>query len=134
MLFGVDIDNLITGIMGIIGIILSIEKIYKWIKNKFDYAHTKVNEADDIKEKISQHVDEIKKLQEQNKIILEGIKNLLRSQLKHDCLKYVQRKSITQEELEEYEDTYKIYTSIGGNGAGTKYHNDVINLPISDNN
>ena len=130
MLFGIDINNFLTGIMAIVGLILTIEKTYKWGKDKFDYAHSKVNEKEEIKETINQHVDEIKKLQMQNELIIESIRNLLRNRLKHDCLKYIAKGSITQDELEEYEETYNLYAAIGGNGAGTKYHEDVMNLKI----
>lgn len=132
MLFGVDVDNFITGIMAIVGLILSLEKAYKWIKEKFDYAHNKVNEENDIKETINHHIDEIKKLQSKYDILIEGIQNLLRDKLKKDALKYISKEFITQEELEEYEETYKIYTASGGNGVGTKYHDDVMNLPIRE--
>ena len=132
MLFGIDINNFLTAIMAIVGFILTVEKVYKWIKDKFIYAHKKVNEEQEIKETIAEHVDEIKKLQQQNEIIMESIRNLLRSRLKHDCLKYIARGSITQDELEEYEEIYKLYSAIGGNGPGTKYHNDVMELKISE--
>ena len=130
MLFDIDINNFLTAIMSIVGTILTIEKVYKWVKDKFNYAHNKVNENEEIKETIKQHVDEIKKLQTQNELIMESIRNLLRNRLKHDCLKYIAKGSVTQDELEEYEETYNLYSAIGGNGAGKKYHEDVIHLKI----
>lgn len=132
MMFGIDIENFVTALLSIIGCILTLEKAYKWIYEKFNYAHKKVNEANDTKETISELVEEIKNLKQQNEVILDISRSLLKDKLKKECSEYVERGSITQEELEEYHHTYELYENAHGNGIGTKYHNMVMNLPIKN--
>jgi len=132
MLFGIDINNFIMAITSIVGIVLAIEKTYKWAKEKFYYAHNKVNETNTIKETLNQDAEEIKSIKEQNQLIIEGIKNLLKDKLKREYVEYKHKSSITTEELEEYESTYTIYAAMGGNGVGKRYYEEVMELEVID--
>ena len=56
-----------------------------------------------------------------------------RSQLVHDGRKYLKRGYITMDEYEEYEEQYKIYHDLGGNGLARRIFEQVDNLPMMPN-
>ena len=125
-----NIEQITLGIVSIVGLISFAERVISWIIKKFNYAHNKVNEVENLKETLKSNSDDIEFLKEQNRLIIEGIRNLLRDRLKADALKYITQKEIDLNDLEEYDITYKIYKQMGGNGIGTKYHDEVMELPV----
>lgn len=82
--------------------LLGSSGIWMWIKTKSDR-----NDSED-------------------RLLLQVAKNQLVSQGR----KYLKRGYITMDEYEEYEDQYKLYTSLGGNGLARRVFKQVDELPI----
>jgi hypothetical protein len=133
MIFGIEASVWIAALIAICTTVVGIEKVYTWLKQKFDYAHNKVNEDDELKTTITRQAEELKILRTQNKIIMDGLMMILRNTIKNDGIRYIERGKIYQDELDEYEQTYAVYEQMGGNGIGKKYHNAVMDLPILKN-
>lgn len=57
-----------------------------------------------------------------------------RSQLIEQGRQYLKRGYITMDEYEEYEDQYKLYSDLGGNGLVRRVFKQVDELPIMPNN
>lgn len=58
---------------------------------------------------------------------------IARSQLVHEGRKYLKRGYITMDEYEEYEERYKLYHNLGGNGLAHRIYKQVYDLPIMPN-
>lgn len=56
-----------------------------------------------------------------------------RSQLVEQGREYLKRGYITMDEYEEYEDQYKLYSDLGGNGLARRIFKQVDELPIMPN-
>ena len=56
-----------------------------------------------------------------------------RAQLVHDGRKYLKRGYITMDEYEEYEEQYKMYHVLGGNGLARRVFEQVDALPMMPN-
>lgn len=56
-----------------------------------------------------------------------------RSQLVESGREYLKRGYITLDEYEEYEDNYKLYSDLGGNGLARRIFKQVDELPIMPN-
>ena len=117
--------------MALVGIVLGAEKVITWFVNKFKILHKQANKVEEMEETLSNNTEDIIFLKNQTCLVLEGIRNILRRQLKDDALLYISRGEINHEELEEYEVTYNIYKNMGGNGIGSKYHDDVLALKVT---
>lgn len=57
-----------------------------------------------------------------------------RSQLIEQGREYLKRGYITMDEYEEYEDHYKMYSNLGGNGLARRIFEQVDDLPMMPNN
>ena len=57
-----------------------------------------------------------------------------RGQLVEQGRKYLKRGYITMDEYEEYEDQYKLYSDLGGNGLAHRVFKQVDELPLLPNN
>lgn len=63
----------------------------------------------------------------------EGVRTLLRRELREIYRQASARGSISLDELEEVTIIYEIYhTKLGGNGTGTKLYEDIKRLPIDE--
>lgn len=56
-----------------------------------------------------------------------------RSQLIEQGRKYLKRGYVTMDEYEEYEDNYKLYSILGGNGLARRIFKQVDELPMMPN-
>lgn len=56
-----------------------------------------------------------------------------RSQLIEQGREYLKRGYITMDEYEEYEDQYKLYSDLGGNGLARRIFEQVDDLPMMPN-
>ena len=56
-----------------------------------------------------------------------------RSQLVEQGREYLKRGYITMDEYEEYEDNYKLYSDLGGNGLARRIFEQVDDLPMMPN-
>lgn len=124
------IQNIILGIMSIVGIVLGVEKLITWITGKLNKYHNEASKLEEMKQTLQNNTEDIAFLKNQTCLELEGIRNILRKQLKEDALIYIAKGEITHDELQEYEITYNIYKNMGGNGIGSKYHDDVLKLKV----
>lgn len=127
----IDLQTIVTVICGCVTFIYAVDKFLTFYKEKFNIKHAEQNEAEHMKDMLVKNTNEIGSLTEQNRLIIEGVRNLLRQKIKDDAIKYIQRNSISPEELEEYNITYNIYKNMGGNGTGTRYHDEVLKLNIA---
>lgn len=66
------------------------------------------------------------------KLLKEGMLAMLHDRLYQLCANYIERKSITVDELENLEYLYKSYHNLGGNGTGTALFNRCKNLKITN--
>lgn len=130
MLEGISLQTIFTVICGCVTVIYSIDKFLAFSTEKFNIRYNRQNESEHMKQMLSTNTNDINDLKRQNKLIIDGVSNLLRQRIKEDALEYITRGRITTEELEEYNNTYSIYKSMGGNGAGTRYHDEVLKLKI----
>ena len=125
-----NMHNIVVGIMALVGFILALEKVVNWFVSKFKLLHKQANKVEEMEETLSNNTEDVAFLKNQICLVLEGIRNILRKQLKEDALKHISKGEITHDELQEYEITYNIYKNMGGNGIGTKYHDDVLKLKV----
>lgn len=56
-----------------------------------------------------------------------------RNQLVKQGRKYIKRGYITMDEYEEYEDNYRLYSDLGGNGLARRIFEQVNELPMMPN-
>ena len=56
-----------------------------------------------------------------------------RANLVEQGRKYIKRGYVTMDEYEEYEDQYKLYSDLGGNGLARRIFEQVDNLPLMPN-
>lgn len=125
-----DVQTIFTVICGCVTFIYAVDKFINFGKEKFNVKHIEKTEEEHMKEMLTNNTQEINALNEQNRLIIEGVRNLLRQRIKEEALEYISRQSITTEELDEFNITYNIYKNMGGNGTGTKYHDEVLKLNI----
>ena len=65
----------------------------------------------------------------EDKLLLQVAKN----QLVNQGRKYLKRGYISMDEYEEYEEEYRIYSALGGNGLARRVFKQVDDLPILPN-
>ena len=66
-------------------------------------------------------------------VTAEALKIILRKQLRELYNEAAQKSYTTYEELEEYNSLYEIYhDKLGGNGTGTKLHDDYLKLEVKE--
>lgn len=65
----------------------------------------------------------------QIKILMSAQQAQMRSQLLKDYYKYVERKFVYEAELEDWENLYQNYHSLGANGIMDKRRDTLMNLP-----
>lgn len=59
---------------------------------------------------------------------------IARTQLVEQGREYIKRGYVTMDEYEEYEDHYKLYSNLGGNGLARRIFEQVDTLPMMPNN
>ena len=69
------------------------------------------------------------KYSNQIKILMSAQQAQMRSQLLKDYYKYVERKFVYEAELEDWENLYQNYHSLGANGIMDKRRETLMNLP-----
>lgn len=62
----------------------------------------------------------------------KGMKLLLRKELKDLWSEYKKQGYVSTAELQEYEDIYTVYHELGGNGVGTRWHDEVCKLEVKE--
>lgn len=58
---------------------------------------------------------------------------IARAQLMYDGRKYLKRGYITMDEYKEYEERYKLYHDLGGNGLARRIFEQIDDLPMTPN-
>lgn len=66
-----------------------------------------------------------------NKAMREGLRSLLRSEIIRAYEKYTERGYCPIYAREPLTKVYEAYHAMGGNGTGTKFYNDTMDLPSS---
>ncbi len=61
-----------------------------------------------------------------------GMKVLLQSEIKRECKEYRHQKEISEDDMDDLTDKYKVYKTLGGNGTVEKLYKEVYALPTSD--
>lgn len=70
---------------------------------------------------------------EERELIKRSIQTILKRELNRDYHKYMELGCITDDDFEEWCDTYEIYHLLFTNGKMTKKDNDIRQLPIVKN-
>ena len=125
-----DLNGVTLGV--IIGGVVAIDKAITYIYRKFNSAYKIKKETEDFILLVHTQQKTIDDFNMKTDLLIEGMKEILKCQLKERHKEYMDRKSITSEELDNFNHLYTVYNSLGGNGTGTKYHNEVLTLPILD--
>ena len=73
---------------------------------------------------------EFKKTVTDNKVMKQGLVALLHNSLFRNCTEYIKRGEISANELDNLEELYNSYHSLGGNGTGTALYERCKNLKI----
>lgn len=117
-----SLSDVLFVLLALAGLILTIEKVYKFFTEKFNWFHKKKKKDEDLQ-------DIIKLLNEQNeqqtKLIDEILLklNALTNSTKHNmkyvltkaCEEYIDCECLTSYELKSLEDMFEIYEEIKGN-------------------
>lgn len=69
---------------------------------------------------------------EKQEVLKEGMLAILHDRIYQLCTIYIERTSITVDELENLEYLYKSYHNLGGNGTGTALYERCKNLRITN--
>jgi hypothetical protein len=128
----VGLPTIILVVAGLIGLVKFIEQSYKWIKSKFLYFYNRKKKNENLVQNVDKHDKDITEIKESQLALSNGMQILLKENLKKLHKEYMDRGSITSDELDDYTFQYNTYHSLGGNGTGTKYYKDVTDLEIID--
>ena len=89
--------------------------VIKPIREGFIKFITKTTKSDDTAEKLSQILDNMKKITEQNEIQSEALVSVIRNTIMHLYYQYKELGEISAYERENIEKLFKAYKSLGGN-------------------
>lgn len=67
---------------------------------------------------------------EKQEAFQQGMRALLWGELKQMHLDAAKAGGLTTEERHQLENVYKAYHALGGNGTGTRLHDEAMNLPV----
>ena len=126
----VDLNKITIGTM--IVVIVFADKAITYIYKKFNTAYKIKNETEDFIQLVSNQQKIIDQSNTKIDLLIEGIKEMLKSELKILHKEYVDKGYISSEELDNFNHLYGVYHSLGGNGTGTRYHEEVCRLPLVD--
>lgn len=104
------------------------------IKGQIDDSNKKiVKRLDDVEAELKNHIGEVdKNLQDHILVDNNNSKVLLRYNIDQMYDKFMARGYITFKELEEVDETYKAYSSLGGNHIGEEKYLAITKLPKKD--
>lgn len=113
-------------IVTIIGLaVMVIKPIREW----FIKFITKTTKSDDTAEKLSQILDNMKKITEQNEIQSEALVSVIRNTIMHLYYQYKGLGKISAYERENIEKLYKAYKSLGGNSFVADCVDEIRKMP-----
>lgn len=128
----IGLPTIVIVLVGIFGVIKGLESFIKWAKEKFMYFYNKKKGNEGFHKTVTNHDQEIKELKESQNALTNGMQILLKENLKKLHKEYMERSWVTSDELDDFIFQYNTYHSLGGNGTGTAYMNDVSKLEIRD--
>jgi hypothetical protein len=128
----IGLPTIIAVIIGIVGFIKGLESFCKWIKGKFLFLYNRKRKNDKLVQNVDRHEKDITEIKESQNALSNGMQILLKENLKKLHKEYMDRGHITSDEFDDYNFQYNTYHSLGGNGTGTKYFNEVSDLEIID--
>jgi len=123
-------DNM--SVATLIAIVLGADKTISWLYRKFNKAYNIKKENECRTLIVGEQTKDIADLKTLCQCMSVGIKELLKKELHELHTHYMTKESITSDEARDFENIYIAYESLHGNGIGTKWHNDVMSLPIKD--
>jgi len=117
-----SLSEVIFVLCALAGLVLSIEKLIKWILGKFNWYHKRKSQEEDLQKIITtmseQNIEQNKRMDEIS-FKLDSMTYATKQNMKHTITKaseeYLARSYITSYELQSLEDMYKAYEQIGGN-------------------
>lgn len=117
-----SLSEVIFVLCALAGLVLSIEKLIKWILSKFNWYHKRKSQEEDLQKIITtmseQNIQQ-NKLMDEISLKLDSITYATKQNMKHAitraCEEYIAHGYITSYELQSLEDMYKAYEQIGGN-------------------
>lgn len=114
-----NLAYILTFLSAFAGVILTIEKLIKWILNKLNWYHKRKNNEEELVEIIKNHTNQICEINDQLKqfgVILENNNEITKRMLRHtvtkSCEEYLKRGSIETYELQALEDLFHVYEKI----------------------
>jgi len=117
-----SLTEVLIVICAFVGLILSVEKLIKWILSKFNWYHKRKSQEEDFQEIIKnmngQNIEQKKIMDEISKkldSLTDATKQNMKITITKACEEYLSRGYITSYELQLLEDIYKAYEKIGGN-------------------
>lgn len=138
ILNGGNLTYILTILSAIAGVILTIEKLIKWILNKLNWYHKRKNNEEELVEIIKNHTVQIGEINNQLKqfgVILENNNEITKRMLRHTitktCEEYLKHGSIETYELQALEDLFHVYEYIlNGNSFVHTLVKKVRKLPV----
>ena len=103
--------------------------VIKPIREGFIKFITKTTKSDDTAEKLSQILDNMKKITEQNEIQSEALVSVIRNTIMHLYYQYKGLGEISAYERENIEKLFKAYKSLGGNSFVADCVEEIRKLP-----
>ncbi|GEM_PF-1647569 len=136
-----SLSEVLFVLCAIAGLVLSVEKLLKWILNKFNWYHKKKSQEEDLHEILKVYAEQNLQQSTQIKEIsmkLDMLTNATRQNMKHTitkaCEDYLARNYITSYELQSLEDLYKVYEEIKGNSFVHTLIYKIRKLKVINNN
>ena len=126
----IDLNKITIGTM--IVIIVFADKVITYLYKKFNTAYKIKRETEDFIQLVSNQQKIIDQSNTKIDLLIEGIKEMLKSELKILHKEYMDRGNISSEELDNFNHLYEVYHLLGGNGTGTKYYDEVCQLQLLD--
>lgn len=89
-------------------------------------------QIDPLVEEISEVKKRIEEYEAAFQLQIESILSSYRYRLMFLCRQYLERGSMTSEELEQLTEFFKVYSDLGGNGKAKMMYERTLELPIKD--
>lgn len=128
----IGFPTIILVIVGLFGAFKFLDEVIKVCKSKFSDWYNRKRNKDKLVQDVDKHEKDISDIKLSQVALSNGMQILLKENLKKLHKEYVDRGSITSDEFDDFKFQYDTYHSLGGNGTGTKWYDEVCDLPIVD--
>lgn len=117
-------------VMGIIIVVLLVDKLWHWVKTKDDNHYNRRSADNRMKNSIKTNEEKIAELETVINDIAIGVQNVLKDQLTKNHKEYMTRKPhpyMTDDEWAIWSSCYEAYQNLGGNSVVERYNRDILN-------